>query len=142
MESERFEILSKGMIYMGSDKHLLYVAIDDGFNDLASMEAGSDKYKTTVDALNGLLDREVNIEKLKIEEKAKEAELKEKELREKQLKYDQIDRYVKHGLTAISVIGGLALTVWGAKASWRFEETGTVTSTAGRKFINNLFFKK
>lgn len=128
----------KGMIKM-SLKTLLGIATEDGFNELDKMEVGSEKYISTAKVLNDMSDRIIKIEEHETEV---ENQKNDEKLRLKQMKQEQIDRYVKHGLTAVSIIGGLVLTVWGAKASWRFEETGTVTSTAGRKFINNLFFKK
>lgn len=131
-------------------KTLLTIATEDGFEQLDKMEVGSDEYLKTSDILNKFSDRIIEIEKLDAEDinrrRIREADIElreaDMELREKQLKQEQLDRYIKHGLTAVSVLGGIILTVWGAKASWRFEETGTVTSTAGRKFINSLFFKK
>lgn len=120
-------------------KHLLDVAIEDGFNGLDKMEVGSEEYIKTGKLLNEMSAQRIDIEKVEVEEADREAE---KALKSKEMKLELIDRYVKHGLTAVSIIGGFALTVWGAKASWKFEETGTVTSTAGRKFISNLFFKK
>lgn len=128
----------KGMIKM-SLKTLLGIATEDGFNELDKMEVGSDQYISTAKVLNEMSDRIIAIDK---HESEVENQRIDEKLRLKQMRQEQIDRYVKHGLTAVSVLGGLALTVWGAKASWKFEETGTVTSTAGRKFINNLFFKK
>lgn len=124
-------------------KTLLDDAITNGFNKLDEMEVGSEEYKTTVDQLTKMTDRVIEIEKFESEEDNQKSNREvDKDLRLKQMKQEQLDRYIKHGLTAVSVIGGIVLTVWGAKASWRFEETGTITSTAGRKFINNLFFKK
>lgn len=124
-------------------KALLDDAIENGFNKLEKMEVGSDQYKTTVDQLTKMTDRVIEIEKLDSEDHNQKSNREiDKDLRLKQMKQEQLDRYIKHCLTAVSVLGGIALTVWGAKASWRFEETGTITSTAGRKFINNLFFKK
>lgn len=132
----------KGMIKM-SLKTLLDDAITNGFNKLDNMEVGSEKYKTTVDQLTKMSDRVIEIEKLESNDcNQKSIREIDKDLRLKQMKQEQLDRYIKHGLTAVSVIGGIALTIWGAKASWKFEETGTVTSTAGRKFISNLFFRK
>ena len=132
----------KGMIKM-SLRNLLDDAITTGFNELDGMEVGSEKYKTTVDQLTKMTDRVIEIEKLESDENNQKSNREtDKDLRLKQMKQEQLDRYIKHGLTAVSVIGGIALTIWGAKASWRFEETGTVTSTAGRKFISNLFFRK
>lgn len=128
---------------MANLKTLLGIAIEDGFEKLEGMEVGSNDYKVTVEQLTKMSDRVIEIEKLDSEDVNRRLNREsEDEYREKQLKQEQLDRYIKHGLTAVSVLGGIILTVWGAKASWRFEETGTVTSTAGRKFINSLFFKK
>lgn len=132
----------KGMIKM-SLKTLIDIAVEDGFEKLDKMEVGSEQYKTTTEQLTKLSDRIIEIDKMELERETQKANREvDKELRVKQMKQDQIDRYLKHGLTAVSVLGGFALTFWGAKASWLFEETGTVTSTAGRKFINCLFFPK
>jgi hypothetical protein len=138
MESNRFLNFMKGMIKM-SLKTLLSIATEDGFNELDEMEVGSEQYISTAKVLNDMSDRIIKIEEHETEVENQKIDEK---LRLKQMRQEQIDRYVKHGLTAVSVLGGLIITVWGAKASWRFEETGTVTSTAGRKFINNLFFRK
>lgn len=128
----------KGMIKM-SLRTMLDLATEKGFNKLDEMEEGTDSYTKTAETLLEMSDRIIAIDKQKAEEENQKIDEK---LRLKQMKQEQIDRYIKHGLTAVSVLGGIVLTVWGAKASWRFEETGTVTSTAGRKFINNLFFRK
>ena len=122
-------------------KTLLDDAVETGFDKLDKMDVGSDEYISTAKVLNEMSDRIIKIDEQKAEEENRKIDEK---LRLKQMKQEQIDRYVKHGLTAVSVVGGLALTVWGALASWKFEETGTVTSLAGRKFVNNLLpnFKK
>ena len=53
------------------------------------------------------------------------------------------DRFVKNLLTGVGTIGGLVVTIWGAKKAWKFEETGTVASPVGRSFINKLIsFRK
>ena len=122
-------------------KTLLDDAVETGFAELDEMEVGSDEYSKTAETLIKMSDRIIAIDKQKAEEENQKIDEK---LRLKQMKQEQIDRYVKHGLTAVSVVGGLALTIWGALASWKYEETGTVTSLAGRKFVNNLLpnFKK
>jgi hypothetical protein len=66
----------------------------------------------------------------------------ERSEKEKARKDERTDRIVKNVLTGVSVVGGLALTVWGSLMSWKFEESGTITSTPGKKFMSNLFFKK
>lgn len=116
-------------------------AITKGFDKLDEMEVGSEDYVKTAEQLNKMSDRVIEIEKFESEEENQRLTREiDENLRSKQMKHEQIDRYIKHGLTAVSVLGGLALTYWGAKASWQFEEKGTVTSAAGRKFIDKLFF--
>lgn len=123
--------------------NLLQVEIEDGFKKLQDFKVGSEEHKNAVDELTKLMDRAIEIERIESDNKEKAESRKiDQDLRLKQMEEDRKDRWVKNGLTGISVIGGFALTIWGAMKSWKFEETGTITSTAGRKFINNLFFKR
>lgn len=118
---------------MSSIETLIDVAIEDEFNKLAGIkEAGSEQGKVTIDGVTKLMDKKIEMEKLEIERSEKE----------KARKDERTDRIVKNVLTGVSVVGGLALTVWGSLMSWKFEETGTITSTPGKKFMSNLFFKK
>jgi hypothetical protein len=117
----------------------LHVEISDEFEALSNMEVGSDAYKASVDGLTKLMDRAIEMEKINIDEKTK-ADNKEIEL--KKMKSENIDRIVKNVLTAVSVVGGIALTVWGTKTSIKFEETGTFTTIMGRGFVNKLLPKK
>lgn len=123
---------------------LIDVAIEDEFNKFSEIkEAGTEQGKTVVDGITKLLDRKLEMEKLEIERHDKEENRRiDAELKMKQMKDERTDRIVKNCITGVSVVGGLALTVWGAIMSWKFEENGTITSTAGRKFMGNLFFKK
>ena len=117
--------------------------IRDELEELKKMELGTDKYKTAVDGLTKLIDKTIDLKKVEVERKERaEARDIETDLKLKQMEDDCKDRRVRNGLTAVSILGGLGVTVWGALKSWKFEETGVVTSTAGRKFISSLFFKK
>jgi hypothetical protein len=96
------------------------------------MEVGGEEYKTTVDGLTKLMDRAIEIEKIH----------NEKEEQSEKLKAERFDQIAKNVLTAVSILGGFALTVWGTKTSIKFEETGTITTIMGRGFINKLLPKK
>lgn len=134
---------------MGIEELLQEVIVED-LKNIKEMEVGSDEYKVAVEGVTKLLDRAIEMDKVQLEceEKSETRKIDEKnrkaeeQMKLKQLKEEHIDRYIKNGLTAVSVIGGLGVTVWGALKSWKFEETGTITTTAGRKFVGNLFFKK
>lgn len=106
---------------------------------LNDVEVGSDQHRTGVDAVTKLIDRAIEMERLSVETEEK---VKRTELEEKKVKDERVDRIVKNCLTGISIVGGFGLTVWGSLKSWKFEETGTITSGPGRKFMSALFFKK
>lgn len=112
----------------------------------AGLEAMSDiegvniqEYGDAVNNVTKLMDRQIEMKKLVIEETKLEHE---KEVESKKMKSENIDRWVKNGLGAIGTIGGIALTFWGTKKTFQFEETGSITSSAGRKFIDRLFKKQ
>lgn len=113
------------------------------FENLKDMKSGTEEHKVGVDSLTKLLDRAIEMDKLEadVQEKAENREV-DISLKEKQLQEDKKDRIVKNCLTAVSLIASVGLTVWGSCKSWKFEETGTITSTAGREFMKKLFHMK
>ena len=122
---------------------LLNDEIQNEFEGLKGLDIGSEQHRTAVDGLTKLVDREIEIEKFIIENENKlEAQKREHEFKEKQMRDERIDRYVKNGLTAVSVVGGFAITVWGTIKSIKFEETGNITTIMGRGFIQKLLPKK
>ena len=126
-----------------SIKTKLHIEIDEGFDKINEMEIGTDQHKAAVDEIVKLMDRAIELEKVEndAEDKKKTRE-NDKALRLKQMEDENKDRLMRNCLTGASILSGIGVTVWGALKSWEFEETGTITSTAGRKFINNLFSKK
>ena len=125
------------------NEQLLHDEIASSFEVLKELEVGTDEYKAAVDGLTKLMDRAIEIDKMNLEAEEKVwARESEVEIKKQQLKDERVDRMVKNGLTGVSVIGGLGVTIWGALKSWKFEETGTVTSAAGREFIKKLFTRK
>lgn len=114
---------------------LLKEEIQSEFETLKNVDTGSEEYKATVDGLTKLVDRAIEIEKFN-------AEREENELKREQMKDEKIDRWVKNGLTLVGVLVPAGLTVWGTYKSFKFEETGTITTIMGRGFINKLLPKK
>ena len=113
------------------------------FENLKDMKSGTEEHKVGVDSLTKLLDRAIEMDKLEadVQEKAENREV-DASLKEKQMQEDKKDRIVKNCLTAVSLIASVGLTVWGSCKSWKFEETGTIASTAGREFMKKLFHMK
>ena len=125
----------------------LHVEIQNEFAALKDKPIGTDKYKTTADSLVKLIDRAIEIEKIDTDYELKNvAREVETDLKLRQMDADKNDRIVKYGLTIGEVAAYIALVVWGTKGTFKFEETGSVTSDAGREFIRKVltpkFFKK
>ena len=110
---------------------LLYEEIETEFNALADMKPGDAEHAKAVDSLTKLMDRAIEMEK--VTTSAAQAE--------QQMIEDRKSRVVKNLIDIGGVVLPLAVTVWGAKVSFKFEETGTITSAAGRQFIQKLFKK-
>lgn len=117
--------------------------IKQELEELEDMDAGSDGYKVTVEGVTKLMDKSIEMRRLANEKQQKERDREqERTLKEQQLADERKDRIVKNVIAVVTFVGGGILTIWGTLKSLKFEETGTVTSTAGRKFIGNLFSKK
>lgn len=110
----------------------LHVEIDDRFEDIAKLDPSTKEYSAAVDSVTKLMDRAIEIEKLEMTETQNE----------KQLKEDRKSRLVKNCIDVGSIVLPLAVTIWGARASFKFEETGTITTGIGRKFMDKLISKK
>lgn len=89
-------------------------------------------YGTVSNTVSMLMDRKIEMEKVK----------NEKLFREQQLKDEKKDRLIKNLIGAAGIVLPLAVTIWGTKVSLKFEEEGTFTTIMGRGFINKLLPKK
>ena len=111
---------------------LLQDEIQDELQHLKGMAVGSDEYKTAVDGITKLTDRTIEMKRLE----------QEQQLKEQQMKEDRIDRWIRNGLTALGIAVPAGVTIWGALKTFKFEETGTITSDTGKKFLNGLFSRR
>ena len=113
---------------MGINK-LIDEEIVSEINELSEVEVGTETYKTTIDGVTKLLDRKIELEKLDYD----------REMKNRQVEDEKRDRLIKNILSGVSIGSGIALTIWGTCKTLKFEETGTVTTSAGRRFVNKLF---
>ena len=127
-----------------SIQRLLREEIESEFKELSKITPGGEDYKVAVDGITKLMDRAIELEKNEIDRQDRiDARDSENELKTKQMEDEKKDRFVKNLLAGVGTIGGLVVTIWGAKKAWKFEETGTVASPVGRSFINKLIsFRK
>lgn len=129
---------------MSDVKDLLKKEIEEEINSLEDIPYGSPEYKTAAEITVKFLDK--YNEMIRIEQDyldKKESREQEKDLKIIEMETDKKDRIVKNLLTGVSVVvGGIVIPIWGTIKTLKFEETGTVTSMAGRAFIGSLFKKK
>ena len=120
-------------------RKLLEDEIEKEIQDLSSLEVGSKEKSVAIEDLTKLY-------KLKIEETRVDWEYDEKYQTRKSdeiLKNEQLieqvkDRYFRLGIDAASVVLPMIFyTVW-MKRGFRFEETGTYTSTTFRGLFNRF----
>ena len=121
---------------------MLNEEIQSEFEELKKIEVGSDKYKTAVDGLTKLMDRAIEIDKLNVSvEDRRDTRDVDAELKQEQLEADVKDRKVRNAISLAGIIIPTVVTIWGTLKSLKFEETGTVTTNAGRNFMNQIFKK-
>ena len=123
--------------------NLLEVEIEEKLNKISEMEPGTDEYKLALDSVTKLLDRTIEMNKINVDRKERK-EVREEEAKSK-LESEKVEnkKYLVDKISAAFSIGIPALlTVWGTKKSFKFEETGTITTIMGRGFINKLLPKR
>ena len=122
---------------------LLVDELDAEFQTLRTAEVGSDEHRAAGDMLAKLLDRKIEMDKVKNDALDKEAIRKNEQLlKEKQFEDEKKDRLIKNILNAAGIALPLLVTIWGTRVSLKFEEEGTFTTIMGRGFINKLLPKK
>ena len=120
---------------------ILQEEIKSEFKELKSMQLGSDEYKSTVDGLTKLVDRAIKIEELNNDAQDKIYKENELDLKQQQIEEERKDRKVRNSITVASIVIPTIVTIWGTLKTLKFEEVGTVTTNAGRNFMNRLFKK-
>lgn len=123
-------------------KSLLAEEIKSSIENLSTLESGSKEKSTAIDDL-------IKLYKLKIEETKSESELLEKsdvstnrgleqELKKIQLEEQVKDRYFRLGVEAAGIILPLVFYATWMRKGFRFEETGTYTSTTFRGLFSRF----
>lgn len=124
-------------------KQMLDTEIQSQLELLANAESGSDEYKSLVEGISKLIDRRTEMEKIELEfEEKRLAREQDKELKQENSKFNKVTTVVGIVIPVAIFVGETIRIVWGTNKTLKFEETGTVTTQAGRSFINKLFSKK
>lgn len=127
-------------------KDKLNEEISSELDALTKFDVGSDDYKTAVECISKLIDKQNDIDKIELEvakhklseRKDLDKMAKENELNENNKK----NQLINYGITIGSILIPVFVTIWGTYKTFEFEKTGTVTTIMGRGFINKLIPKK
>ena len=109
-------------------RELLEEQIASDFGDLATLEMGSEEHARAVEDLTKLY-------KLRIEENAAASDRSDKEDEKTER---VIDRYLKYGVEIAGILLPLAFYAYWMKKGFKFEETGTFTSTTFRGLFSKF----
>ena len=124
-------------------KSQLSTEIKDELETLGKLKVGTDEHRSAVESVTKLMDRAIELKKLETEiEKCEIERENECYYKDQELKSNKKGRIVKDAIEIVGIVGPMALAVWGTLVTLKFEETGTVTTSAGRSFISKLFLKK
>lgn len=119
-------------------KTLLDEVIVSNIKRINELDVGSDERKQLIRETIELIKTKNETEKLEHEcdEITRKREI-DYELKEKQTRDEKIDRWVKNGIAIASVVIPVTVTIWGTIVSINFEKEGTLTTSAGRRHVNN-----
>lgn len=118
---------------------LLHDEIRQELEELNKMDFESEGYKQGVDGVAKLMDKAIELEKIKVESRDKQEEIALKRI---EMEEECKDRLIRNSIAVAGIIIPTLVTIWGTKASFQFEKDGTVTTIMGRGFINKLLPKK
>lgn len=122
---------------------MLHDEIKEELTGLNKIQLGTEEYKVTVDGVAKLLDRANEMRRIEADSRDKvENRTADILLKREQMAEDRKDRIVKNLLTAVSIVGGLSLTVWGSINAWAFETDGVMSNGPGKEFMKKLFRMK
>ena len=113
---------------MKKTKETLWKEYDNVCTQIESLEIGHEKYQMLLDQKDKILN-----DLIKCEQISTDAEIKKH-----QIDTDNKLGFLGHLITGFSIIGSLAITMYGVKKTFKFDETATITSTMGRPILNGI----
>jgi hypothetical protein len=139
---------------------LLTEEIKSKMEEVSGLQIGTMEYEWAVTDINTLTKSVAELEKLEVEKLEKINQSKQDELKLEQMKqqFDLQKRQVdlqeqqhkaqvrNNTIQALTIVGTTlltaAITIWGTNTTLEFEKEGTVTTSAGKSFLNRLFTRR
>lgn len=117
--------------------------IETVHDKLMSLEPGTEEYEKVFKEYLALNNQAIELYRIEADSEDKTAARESaQELEKQKAKGETVNRIAQAAINVAGIVLPLILTVWGTKTTLKFEEEGTVTTTAGRNFFNQLFRKK
>ena len=128
-------------------ENLLYEEVGARFGDLHTKNLGTEERKAAFNELDRLLDKVIEHERIEVEsedkaaarESEKNARESEELLKMQQLESEKREQWIKIGIEVTKFVLGAVVTVAMVNKTLKFEETGSVTTMAGRFFLPKGF---
>lgn len=117
----------------------MYEEVKNHIEEVGRMELGSEQHVKTVNCANGMVDRLIERDKVRNEERRLDIEERKLELEEARLVSDNRGRLVVNIITGVTTVAYVATHVWTVLSDRKFESGGFMhTSEAGRTSRRNL----
>lgn len=121
-----------------STKNLFAEEIESELQALSGMELGTDAYNDTVTGISKLSQQLIELERLQTEEVDRDIELRKLDIEETKAENESKNNKVKNFITVATTAVTIGVGIWATKFSWKKEEGGTMTYTAGKRATDSL----
>ena len=121
-----------------SIERLLYEEVECQLAEIHKMPLGSDECVKAINAVNGMVDRLHEVEKIRNENHKLEIEEKKNEIEERKVESERFVQTMRNGITLAIAIGYAAIETWAHVSSKHFEQGFTQTTDSGRTSTRNL----
>lgn len=122
-----------------SIKNLLTDEIGDQLSEIHKLEVGSENSKIAINGVGMLVDKVNDIEKLELERQKLEMENENMEIERERVENEKRDRNIKNKITIGTAAAGAGITIGMGLLAYVYEERGTITSKAGKRFTDRAF---
>jgi hypothetical protein len=120
----------------------MYDEIETLSDKLMSLEPGTEEYEKVFKEYLALNNQAIELYRIEADCDEKTAAREwARELEKQKAKSENWNRIGQAVINVVGIVLPVVLTVWGTNKSLKFEEEGTVTTTAGRNFMSRLFRK-
>lgn len=121
-----------------SIERLLFEEAEAQLQEIHKLQVGSDESVKAINAVNGMVDRIHEAEKIKSENRRLDVEERKNDIEERRVDSERIVRKAEIAYKLLIAIGYAALEGWAHVSSKKWEEGYTQTTDSGRASTRNL----